>query len=120
MTSKVAAFVAGFLIIGAMTANAQVFQAGKFLVDRTVPTYSLDQGNGDRSVTVEITFETPFNERPIVALSVTNLDISKDTNSRYDVKTISVSRDGFVIQVRTWSDTKIHSLGGSWIAYASK
>jgi hypothetical protein len=117
-------WIIGLVLIVLLTAptdtNAQVFQSGKFNVDRTVANYSLDQGSGDRTVTVEINFERPFDERPQVALSVTTLDSDKGANTRFEVKTISVSRDGFVIQVRAWADTKIYSLGGSWMAYAAK
>ena len=120
MTSKLAACAAALLIVLSTTATAQVFQTGRFSVDRTVANYSLDQGSGDRTVTVEVNFEKPFDERPVVMLSVTNADVSKDSNLRYEVKAMTISRDGFVIQVRTWADTKIHSLGGSWMAYAAK
>jgi hypothetical protein len=36
------------------------------------------------------------------------------------MKTMSISRDGFIIQVRTWSDSKINGVGGTWIALAPK
>src|SRR5215510_10483056 len=120
MTRTLFVCAAALLFAFSSTAKAQSFQTGKFSVDRTVTNYSLDQGNGDRTVTVEVNFEKPFTERPVVALSVTTLDASKDANTRFEVKTLTVSRDGFVIQVRTWSDTKIHALGGSWMAYSAK
>ena len=120
MTSKLAACAAAFLITLSTTATAQVFQTGKFSVDRTVANYSLDQGSGDRTVTVEVNFEKPFDARPFVILAVTTVDASREANLRYEVKTVSVTRDGFVFQVRTWADTKLHSLGGSWMAYAAK
>jgi len=120
MTYRIATIVLVLLAAGCMTATAQNFQTGKFTVDRTVPNYSLDQGSGDRTITLEVAFQKGFEEKPQVALSVTGADVGKDSNLRYEVKTISVSRDGFVIQVRTWADTKIHSLGGSWVAYAPK
>jgi hypothetical protein len=120
MRTTLVVCAATLLLAFAGTATAQVMQTGKFSVDRTVANYSLDQGNGDRTVTVEVNFEKPFTEKPVVALSVTTIDASKDANTRFEVKTLTVSRDGFVIQVRTWADTKIHALGGSWVAYAAK
>ena len=120
MTRSLMVCAATLLFALASTATAQMMQTGKFSVDRTVANYSLDQGNGDRTVTVEVNFEKPFETRPVVMLSVTFLDASKDANTRFEVKTLTVSRDGFVIQVRTWADTKIHALGGSWIAEAAK
>jgi hypothetical protein len=36
------------------------------------------------------------------------------------MKTISVSRDGFLVQVKTWSDTRIMAIGGGWVAVSEK
>ena len=101
-------------------AYGQVFQTGTFNADRTIPNFSLDQGSGERTATIEVTFEKPFEAKPVVAVSVNTIDAAKESNTRYTVKAISISRDGFVVQIRTWADSKIFQIGGSWIAYASK
>jgi hypothetical protein len=46
------------------------------------------------------------------------LDATTQTNIRYNVSPISISRDGFTIKVATWSDSKLYGIGGYWIAHA--
>jgi outer membrane protein OmpA-like peptidoglycan-associated protein len=68
----------------------------------------------------EVRFAKPFQSMPDVSVTVTFLDADKNQNIRYDVKAISVSRDGFVIRIKTWNDTKIFGMGGYWFAEAEK
>ncbi len=95
-------------------------QIGPFSLDKSTKEYALDSGKGDRVAQIEITFPTPFETKPDIALAVNSVDASKETNLRYTVKAIGVSRDGFTLQVKTWEDSKIFAIGGSWIAVASK
>lgn len=120
MTKSLLGAAVLLLLFLASTASAQVFQTGNFNVDPTVPNYSLDKGSGERTATIEVSFEKAFQEKPSVAVSVNVIDSDKASNLRYSVKAISISRDGFVVQVRTWADSKVYQLGGSWSAYASK
>ena len=99
---------------------AQHLQSGTYRFDATMKDYSLDKGNGDRMVQLEITFTKPFDVKPEVIVSVNTLDADKGSNARFEVKTLGISRDGFTVQVRTWADSKIHGIGGSWIAYSNK
>jgi len=46
------------------------------------------------------------------------MDVDKNAAVRYAVKPISVSRDGFTVEVKTWGDTKIFSIAGFWVAHA--
>jgi hypothetical protein len=92
-------------------------QSGKFTVNSSTSGFNLDKNSGDRSVTVEINFPKPFDVKPSVVLSVTSIDADKDTNLRYNIEAVSVSRDGFIVKVSTWSDTKIHGISGQWIAH---
>ncbi len=59
----------------------------------------------------------PYDVKPKVMLSVTQLDADKAFNSRYNVEVLSVSRDGFTVKIRTWSDSKVYSISGYWLAY---
>ena len=78
--------------------------------------FSLDKGSGDRTLSVEITFPKPFDVKPDVVLSLNSIDADKGANLRIAMKAISISRDGFTIQIKTWGDTKINSVGGYWMA----
>lgn len=91
-------------------------QSGSWSVNQSIQGYSLDNNNGERSVTIEIKFSKSFKSKPEIVLSVTQLDASKDFNSRFNVETISVSRDGFTLKVKTWADSRIFSISGYWIA----
>jgi hypothetical protein len=112
-------FIVLFLVFTA-SLLAQQIQTGNYRLDRNLTDYTLDKNEGDRVVQLEITFNRPFDVKPDVILSVNYLDADKDKNIRYEVKTSSISRDGFLVQVRTWSDSKIFSIGGSWIAVSGK
>jgi hypothetical protein len=92
-------------------------QSGKFAVNSSTNGYTLNKNSGDRSVSIEITFPKPCETKPVVVLSVTSVDADKDTNVRYSVEAVSVSRDGFTVKISTWADTKIHGISGQWIAY---
>ncbi|HET56024.1 MAG TPA: hypothetical protein ENN33_12525 [Ignavibacteria bacterium] len=100
--------------------TAQEMLSGQWRLTPSDPGFSLNAGNGDRIMQKEIRFAKPFESKPDVSVMISFLDIDKNQNIRYDVKAISVSRDGFVIRIKTWSDTKIFGIGGYWFAEAEK
>ncbi len=75
---------------------------------------------GDRSMTIDVSFAVPFDEKPDIILGVTMTDATTQTNTRYSVSPMSISRDGFTIKVATWSDSKVYGIGGYWMAHAKK
>jgi hypothetical protein len=99
------------------TTNTQV-ESGNWSAATGSTGFTLDKNSGDRAMTIEVNFVKPFNTKPKVILSVTQLDADKAFNSRYSVEVMSVSRDGFTIKVRTWADSKIYAISGNWLAYA--
>ncbi|HCY76636.1 MAG TPA: hypothetical protein DHV28_12020 [Ignavibacteriales bacterium] len=96
--------------------SAQPVQSGSWSVNQSIAGYSLDNNNGERVMTVEVEFETPFAKKPQIILSVTQIDADKEFNTRYNVEAISISRDKFTIRVRTWADSKMFSISGYWLA----
>ena len=118
MKSRLAYLVLAVFVLS-FSAFAQM-QSGTFQLDKNTPEYTLDQNNGDRVAQIEISFPKPFDAKPEIVIAVSTLDASKDTNLRFAFKTIGVSRDGFTLQVKTWEDSKIHAIGGTWIAYVKK
>ncbi|OGU54760.1 MAG: hypothetical protein A2V66_08295 [Ignavibacteria bacterium RBG_13_36_8] len=95
--------------------QAQV-QTGSFFFDNSTPDFTLSKGSGKRSVEKEIYFDKPFNAKPHIFLSLTVIDAAEKTRLRYGVDAMSVSRDGFVVKISVWGDTKINGIGGNWIA----
>ncbi|MGB5286958.1 MAG: H-type lectin domain-containing protein, partial [Ignavibacteriaceae bacterium] len=59
----------------------------------------------------------PFENKPDVVVGLSMIDAAPG-NLRYSIKTKSISRDGFTVEVKTWGDTKIMSIGGFWVAHA--
>lgn len=100
-----------------ISSSAQNMQSSSWSANQSLVGYSLDKNNGERTMTVEIKFEKPFTKKPHIFLSVTQIDSDKESNVRYNVEAISVSRDGFTIKVRTWADSKLFSISGYWTAH---
>ncbi len=92
-------------------------QSGTWSVKEGQAGYNLHTNQGERAMTISVRFSTPFENKPQVALSVTQIDADKNANQRYNVEAISISRDGFTIKVRTWADSKVFSISGFWIAH---
>jgi CDP-diacylglycerol pyrophosphatase len=108
------------LFVGALSvvsAQGQIM-SGQYSVNTNSAGYTLDKGSGDRTYTVEVSYPTGFEKKPTVVAMVTTVDAEKSTNVRYSIAVTAVSRDGFIIKVTTWGDTKLYGLGGSWIAYS--
>jgi len=106
-----------FFIILSVNASAQIIQSSSWSVNQSLAAFSLDKNNGERTMTIEVKFEKAFTKKPQIFLSVTQIDSDKESNVRYNVEAISISRDGFTIKVRTWADSKLFSISGYWTAY---
>ena len=115
--------ISSILLVFALTtlsfAQAQV-ESGKWSVNTTKTGYTLNGNIGDRSMTIDVSFAVSFDVKPDIIIGVTMLDATTQTNIRYNVSPLSVSRDGFTIKVATWSDSKIFGIGGFWIAHAQE
>ncbi len=105
-----------FVVAFSVVASAQT-QSGQWASSVGNAGYNLDTNTGDRSTTIEVNFVKPYDIKPKVLVSVSQLDADKAFNSRYSVEILSVSRDGFTVKIKTWSDSKIYSIGGYWLAY---
>ena len=92
------------------------FKSGSWSINQSIAAYSLDKNNGDRNMTLEIKFDKPFQKKPHILLSISQLDADKDSNIRYEAEALSISKDGFTLQVHTWSDSRIFSISGYWLA----
>jgi hypothetical protein len=97
--------------------NAQAIQTGTFKASEATPNYTLAAGSGDRMTAIDVKFDKPFASTPQVVLGMTAMDGAKEANIRYEVKADAITRDGFTVQLKTWGDTKIFMLSGSWLAF---
>lgn len=117
---KVLIFTSLMLIFGLSTlsfAQTQI-ESGKWSIVSSNANYTLDKNEGDRSMIIDINFDEPFERKPDVIISVTLFDGIQGSSVKYNVSPISVSRDGFLIKVATWSNARISGIGGYWIAHA--
>jgi hypothetical protein len=105
-----------FFVAFSALASAQT-QSGQWTTKAGDAGYNLDTNTGERAMTIEVNFKTPYEVKPKVMLSVTQIDADKGSNNRYNVEVISVSRDGFTVKIRTWADSKVYSISGFWLAY---
>ena len=101
----------------ATTLFAQQIQSGLFEASVSSEGYTLDKNSGDRIYTVEVRFEKPFETIPHVICGVNKMDADVKTNLRLDVTATAISRDGFVLRIKTWSESKLYGVGGCWIAH---
>jgi hypothetical protein len=104
------------ILIFSITSFAQI-QSGNWSVKEGQAGYNLNTNQGERTMTISVKFPVPFENKPKVALSVTQIDADKNANQRYNVEAISISRDGFTIKIKTWADSKVYSISGYWIAH---
>jgi hypothetical protein len=116
-------FISTILLVFALTsisfAQAQV-ESGKWSVSTSSKGYTLSENTGERNMTIDVSFDSPFEVKPDIIIGVTMLDANTKTNIRYNVSHMSVSRDGFTIKVSTWSESRISGIGGFWIAHAKE
>ena len=119
---KLFIFTSIIIVLGlSISTFAQVqIESGTWGTSASNQNYTLDKNQGNRDVTLEVTFDIPFDEKPDIVIGVTMLDASSEKNIRYKVTSLSVSRDGFTIKVATWAETKIFGISGYWMAHAKK
>lgn len=114
------AFMVLILFFSSKALLAQEIQMGKYSINNSAQNYTLDKLSGERSMTIDVNFEKGFEKKPQIMLSVTMLDAGINSNIRYNVEAISVSRDGFTLKISTWSDSIINGIAGNWVAIAGK
>lgn len=73
-------------------------------------------GRGARLERQQVRFDEPFVEPPTVHLSMTMWDIAVSANQRADIQATNITRESFVIEFRTWDDTRVARVRASWMA----
>ncbi|SEM65305.1 H-type lectin domain-containing protein [Roseovarius tolerans] len=73
-------------------------------------------GSGARERRKMITFATEFKDEPVVHVSMSLWDMDSATNARADVTAEKITRTGFDVVFRTWSDTRVARVRVRWLA----
>ena len=73
-------------------------------------------GTGPRERRRAVVFDTAFKSEPAVHVSVSLWDVDTATTLRAEVVAEMVTREGFEIVFRTWSDTRIARIRVAWQA----
>ena len=107
-----------FLMLSAVAFSQVQVLSGTWGASTDTKSYTLNANSGERIITIQVNFLKPFENKPDVVVGISQIDVDKSTAVKYAVKPISVSRDGFTVEVKTWGDTKIHGIYGFWIAHA--
>jgi hypothetical protein len=107
-----------FLTVSAVAFSQSQVLSGAWGGNSETKYYTLHENSGERVFTVEVPFLKPFENKPDVVVGVSAIDADPNTNLRFSVKTKSISRDGFTVEVKTWGDSKIFSISGFWVAHA--
>jgi hypothetical protein len=108
------------LLSAAAPAAGQVLDAGTFAADLTAEGWALNGGSGRRTHILFIRFARPFAVRPAVLLSLSGIDggAGSDGNVRVAVDAENVTREGFVLTITTWADSRVTGVSGQWLAAA--
>lgn len=76
-------------------------------------------GSGARRATYHVSFDEPFDDTPAVHISLSMWDTEGSTNQRLDVQATEINPQGFVIEFRTWGDSRVARVRASWMAIGS-
>lgn len=69
-----------------------------------------------RTFRFKVNFSTPFETPPVVHLGLTALDIDQRDTSRVNIAATEISESGFTVVISTWRETRVYSVGFSWLA----
>lgn len=73
-------------------------------------------GSGTRMRRSKVRFSEPFREAPSVQVGLTLWDFDCERNQRADLAAENVTRNGFDMVFRTWSDTRVARVRANWTA----
>ncbi|MCB1334416.1 MAG: H-type lectin domain-containing protein [Roseivivax sp.] len=73
-------------------------------------------GQGERERRKPVRFDTAYKSRPAVHVGLALIDVDTNPNFRTDVRAENVTRHGFDLVFRTWSDSRVARIRMSWIA----
>lgn len=73
---------------------------------------------------IPVVFEKPFSAPPLVAVTVTGMDVKHDTRFkttiRLKVEAQDITAEGFTLYIGTWCWTKVYWAQAQWFAVADE
>ena len=72
---------------------------------------------GWREFKYHVNFETKYEKKPQVIVSINQLDSNKDKNLRINVFPADIDNSGFDLKMQTWDDTLIYRVRIVWISF---
>ena len=118
-----ASLLALMLLVSAVSLG-QTLKMGNFESSVNSEGWTLSSGKGERIHRYIVNFDKAFTATPQVAVMLTGFDASNDDNeggaknatTRVQLFVEQVTKSGFVIKMKTWGDSKLNAVWGSWIA----
>ena len=77
-------------------------------------------GEGERSISNTITYNSPFQEKPIVSLQISLMDAQSGVPMRYSLKVKKETNKSFQIVFSTWLDSRFARVAVNWTAMGMK
>ena len=99
--------------------SQNVIEIGYFTFNEGTPEYNLHKGDGQRTVTLEIKFTKIFPSKPEILFTVEQIDCSNDYNTRYHIEASLVTRESFLLKIKTWQNSRIYAIRGKWMAIST-
>lgn len=74
-----------------------------------------DSAEGTRIFRSTVVFDSPFAAPPVVHLGLTGFDIDHRDSGRLNLRATDITATSFVVEITTWLDTRVYSVGFSWL-----
>ena len=94
-----------------------VLAVGKAHFESAAPDWNLLAGEGWRTYSRTICFDSSFNVPPKVHVALSALDILQGANTRIFCRATNISETNFELEIGTWCDTHVWGATVSWIAF---
>jgi hypothetical protein len=122
---KYFAVVFALLVLVSAVSFGQTMKKGDFVGSVNSEGWTLSEGKGERISKYVVNFDKPFVNAPTVAVMLNGFDASSDdmdgakknATVRVALITEQVTKGGFVIKIKTWGESKLNAVWGTWIAY---
>jgi hypothetical protein len=101
-------------------------ESGTFRGDFSTPEWELDQvrrnasgGTGWRNYSIHVQFKHVFTAPPQMLANISLIDASSQANVRFLVGIDHIEKEGCDLVLRSWGDSKINWVEGTWLATQS-
>jgi hypothetical protein len=122
---KYFAVVCALLVLVSAVSFGQTMKKGDFVASVNSEAWTLSEGKGERIHKYVVNFDKAYANVPTVAVMLNGFDASSDDTDgtkknatlRLALVSEQITKAGFVIKIKTWGESKLNAVWGSWIAY---